>query len=103
MKKCIVGIDFGKTNVRFGVAEDEPELRYYTKSAYTRGSPDEMHEHMLSTAYGSEVHRTRLGLRIRPLQRSSDASREDYSMLIETLIRTAAEMGFVVPPPERRE
>ena len=42
-EKCIVGIDFGKTNVRFGIAVDQSELKYFTKLPYQRGSPEEMH------------------------------------------------------------
>jgi glucokinase len=42
-QKCYVGIDFGKTNVRFGIAEDQPELKYFTKRRYLRGTPEEMH------------------------------------------------------------
>jgi len=42
MKQCFIGVDFGKTNVRFAVAEDEPELIYYTKRPYTRGTREEM-------------------------------------------------------------
>ena len=44
MKECIIGIDFGKTNMRFAVAEHQPVLTYYTKRPYMRGSPDEMYE-----------------------------------------------------------
>lgn len=69
---------------------------------YTGNTPDEMHEHLLCEAYGSEVRRTGLGLVRRPLQRSSKANRTDYSFLIDTLIRVAADMGFVVPPPVRK-
>lgn len=43
MKQCLIGIDFGKTNMRFGLAEDQPELKYFTKRPYLRGSPEEMH------------------------------------------------------------
>lgn len=42
-EKCIIGIDFGKTNVRFGIAVDQAELKYFTKRPYRRGSPEEMH------------------------------------------------------------
>jgi predicted NBD/HSP70 family sugar kinase len=42
MKECIIGIDFGKTNMRFGIAEDKPELKCFTKQSYVRGSPDEI-------------------------------------------------------------
>ncbi len=39
MKKFTVGIDFGKTNMRFAIAGDSPELKCYTKQPYTRESP----------------------------------------------------------------
>lgn len=41
--ECFIGIDFGKTNVRFAIAEDQPELKYFTKRPYRRGTPEEMH------------------------------------------------------------
>jgi len=44
MKEFIIGIDFGKTNVRFAIGENEPELKYYTKEPYSRGSAEEMHQ-----------------------------------------------------------
>ncbi len=44
MKEFIIGIDFGKTNVRFAICEDQPELKYYTKQPYGRGSAEEMHQ-----------------------------------------------------------
>lgn len=64
-------------------------------------TPDETHEHILCEAFGASYHRTMLGLMKRPIQRSSESKREDYSHLIETLIRVAAEMGFIIPPSER--
>ncbi len=42
-EKYIIGIDFGKTNVRFGIAVDQSELKYFTKLPYQRGSLEEMH------------------------------------------------------------
>ena len=42
MTGCIAGIDFGKTNVRFAIAANAPELAYFSKRAYTRGSQEEM-------------------------------------------------------------
>ncbi len=42
MKKFIIGIDFGKTNVRFAISENKPDLKYYTKEPYTRCSAKEM-------------------------------------------------------------
>ena len=31
MKQCLIGVDFGKTNMRFAIAEKQPELKYFTK------------------------------------------------------------------------
>ena len=43
MKPCFAGVDFGKTNVRFGVvAGSEPDLACYTKAPYTRGTPEDL-------------------------------------------------------------
>lgn len=65
-------------------------------------TPDEMHEEILCITYGSEEVETKFGTRRRPAQRSSSASVKEYSELVETLIRVAAEMGFAVPPPDTR-
>lgn len=43
MKRCLLGIDFGKTNMRFGLSEGMPTLRGFTKRPYIRGTPEEMH------------------------------------------------------------
>jgi len=45
---CVIGIDFGKTNVRFAVAGEQPELKYFTKRPYLRGSPDEIHRQIFA-------------------------------------------------------
>lgn len=81
--------------------------KYYRKWAaefgkFTGNTPNEIHEYMLYECYGGEVVKTKLGIRTRPHKRSADASRADYSELIETLIRIAAEHEFVVPPAIRR-
>ena len=41
MKKCYIGIDIGKTNMRFAVTEEEPVLKYYTKRKYSKESKEE--------------------------------------------------------------
>lgn len=64
-------------------------------------TPDEMHEEILCECFGSETVNTKFGPRRRPLKRSSGAKRGDYSHLIDTLTRVAADMGFDVPPPAR--
>ena len=63
-------------------------------------TPDEIHDELLCRCYGSEEIKTRMGVRRRPLKRSSEASRKNHSALIDTLVRTAAEMGFIVPISE---
>ena len=62
-------------------------------------TPDEMHDHLLSTAFGSERIETPIGMVTRPQVRSSKLSIAEYTDLIETLIRVSAELGFQVPPP----
>ena len=83
-----------------------PQENYYRKwcrefGKFTGDTPDEMHNHILCICYGSVTTKTLTAFRHRPVKRSSGASRIEYGELIETLIRTAAEMGFVVPPPQR--
>ena len=66
-------------------------------------TPDETHEEILCHAFGSEDYETRLGTKRRPQKRSWEANRVEYSLLIDTLIRVAADLGFVVPPPPPKE
>lgn len=40
---CIIGIDFGKTNVRFGLSRGTPDLAYFIKRPYARGTPEDLH------------------------------------------------------------
>ena len=68
---------------------------------YCGMTPDEMHSEVLCTAYGSEEVHTKFGFMRRPLKRSGEAKRGDYSHLIDTLVRVSAEMGFDIPPPSR--
>ena len=70
--------------------------------AFCGYTPDQMHEILLRKCYGSEYTEGRLGAILTAAKRSSDAKRDEYSELIETLCRTAAGMGFVVPPPIRK-
>ncbi len=48
MREFIIGIDFGKTNVRYAICEDKPELKYYTKEPYGRGAAGEMHQQIFA-------------------------------------------------------
>jgi hypothetical protein len=82
-----------------------PQENYYRKycgefARFCGMTPDEMHEEMLCQCYGSTEHATKFGMRRRPVKRSNDASRGDYSELIETLCRVAAEIGYYIPPAE---
>jgi|TARA_R110000744_G_scaffold105335_1_gene201290 hypothetical protein len=78
------------------------QQNYYRKwsrefSVWCGMTPDEMHEELLCRCYGSEEIETKMGMRRRPLQRSSEASKLNFSELIDTLVNTAGEMGFAVP------
>ena len=44
MRNCYIGVDIGKTNMRFGLTENSLELKYYTKRTYTRESPGELYQ-----------------------------------------------------------
>ena len=82
-----------------------PQENYYRKwcggfAKFCGLTPDEMHNEILCQYYGSEEVDTRFGIKRRPVKRSGDATRGDYSELIETLCRVASEMGYSVPPPE---
>jgi len=67
-----------------------------------RESEEILHRAVLCEAFGVKETRMVRGSTIEiPNQRSSRLSREDYSLLIETMIRMAAENGFVVPSAER--
>ena len=82
--------------------------RYYRKWAgefakFCGMTPDELHEELLCKAFGSEEIFTKFGIRRRPLKRSGDTSRSNYSELIDTLVMTAAEMGFIVPAAQEQQ
>ena len=65
-------------------------------------TPHTMHDEMLCIYFGYETVTTPWGWRRNPFIRSGKLTIEQYGELIETLIRTAAEQGFVVPPPVRK-
>ena len=84
-----------------------PQENYYRKycgmfAKFCGMTPDEMHDEILCQCYGSEECETKFGVKRRPVKRSSDATRGDYSELIETLCRVAAQMDYHIPPPEDR-
>ena len=66
-------------------------------------TPDEMHNEMLLQTFGTIEVETKFGWRKRPTKRSNKTTKQEFSSLIETLIRTAAEMGFDIPPAHREE
>ena len=81
-----------------------PQENYYRKWSREFGkhvglTPNEMHEEILCIHFGSENIDTPFGVKRRPSQRSTQSNREQYTDLIETLIRVAAEMEFSIPEP----
>jgi len=81
-----------------------PQENYYRKWSREFGkhvglTPNEMHEEILCIHFGSENIDTPFGVKRRPSQRSTQSNREQYTDLIETLIRVAAEMEFNIPEP----
>ena len=81
-----------------------PQENYYRKWSREFGkhvglTPSEMHEEILCLHFGSEEIETPFGIKRRPLQRSNTSNKEEYTELIETLIRVSAEMDFNIPEP----
>tara|TARA_R110002020_G_scaffold177585_1_gene370347 strand:- start:528 stop:956 length:429 start_codon:yes stop_codon:yes gene_type:complete len=81
-----------------------PQENYYRKWSREFGNhvgltPNEMHEEILCLHFGSEEIETPFGIKRRPLQRSNTSNKEEYTELIETLIRVSAEMDFNIPEP----
>jgi hypothetical protein len=81
-----------------------PQENYYRKWAREFGkhvglTPNELHEEILCIHFGSEEVDTPFGIKRRPIQRSNDSDRDEYTELIGTLIRVAAEMDFTIPEP----
>jgi len=81
-----------------------PQENYYRKWSREFGkhvglTPAEMHDEILCLHFGSEDVETPFGLKRRPIQRSNTSNREEYTDLIETLVRVAAEMDFSIPEP----
>lgn len=82
---------------------------YYRKwcrefGIFTGDTPDEMHAHIMRETFGTVMVTTGTGMKVRAnRETSSSLSVEEYAELIETLIRVAANFGFVVPPPIRNQ
>jgi hypothetical protein len=100
-KRASEGITIEVTPMK--LKRTRPQENYYRKycaefARFCGMTPDEMHEEMLCQTFGSTEHATKFGMRRRPQKRSGDAARIDYSELVETLCRVAAEMGYYVPP-----
>ncbi len=60
MKKCILGVDVGKTNIRVAISEGTPELKYYCKRPYRSSSPQEF-EDQLAAAIGRALDESGYG------------------------------------------
>jgi hypothetical protein len=87
------------------VGRTRPQENYYRQWCNKFGhwcglTPDEMHEELLCQTFGTEEVETKFGVKRRPAKRSGQVKKEEYSLLIEQLIITAAQMGFAVPPAE---
>lgn len=85
--------------------EQEKYYRKYCKhfADWCGYPPDEMHDELLCICFGSDMVANPIsgGYTKVPHKRSADAHRVNYSELIETLIRVASRLGFVVPPPTK--
>ncbi len=93
------------TAERTSVGRTRPQENYYRQWCNKFGhwcglTPDEMHEELLCQTFGTEEVETKFGVKRRPAKRSGQVKKEEYSLLIEQLIITAAQMGFAVPPAE---
>jgi hypothetical protein len=100
-KKAKDGITIEVTPMK--LRRTRPQENYYRKwckefANFCGMSPDEMHDELLCQTFGSTEHATKFGMRRRPAQRSGKTSRSDYSQLVETLCRVAAETGYYIPP-----
>ena len=106
-KKAAEGITIEVTPMK--LKRTRPQENYYRKwcrdfATFCGMTPDEMHDELLCQTFGSTEHSTNFGMRRRPAKRSNKAARTDYSELVETLCRVAAETGYYIPPPhEDRE
>jgi len=85
--------------------QTESQRGYYWRSTKIAGdalgmSQDELHLVVKREAFGFEIIETPLG-HIERIKSSADAKRDEYSVLIETLIRLCAFAGHVVEPAER--
>lgn len=79
------------------------QQKYYRKwvgefAKFVGMTHDEMHEEMLCRAFGSDYVGTLVGEVRRPFKRSSECGSAEYAVLIDTLIITAGDLGFQVPP-----
>jgi len=86
--------------------QTESQRGYYWRSVHIAGkalgmSQDELHLVIKREAFGSEIVETKLGP-IERIKSSADAKRDEYSELIETLIRCCAFAGHTVEPAERK-
>tara|TARA_R110002020_G_scaffold356825_2_gene569322 strand:+ start:473 stop:955 length:483 start_codon:yes stop_codon:yes gene_type:complete len=108
----IIAESINTRNLYITVGNKVPRSRsqegYYRK--WSRGfaefcgmTPDEMHNEMLLKSFGTIEVETKFGWRKRPNKRSANTTKQEFSSLIETLIRTAAEMGFDIPPAHRED
>lgn len=58
----------------------------------------ELHHILLCKCFGSEEVQTKVGPRVRPLERSRTASKTKFGELIDTLMAMSKEMGYRISP-----
>lgn len=86
-------------------ARSRPQENYYRKWVREFGkhcglTPSEMHDEILCIHFGIEETETPFGIKRRPAKRSKNSTRDEYTELVNTLIRVAAEMQFDIPEPK---
>ena len=85
-------------------SRSRPQENYYRKWVREFGkhcglTPSEMHDEILCIHFGIEETETPFGIKRRPHKRSKSATRDEYTELVNTLIRVASEMNFSIPEP----
>ena len=85
-------------------SRSRPQENYYRKWVREFGkhcglTPSEMHDEILCIHFGIEETETPFGVKRRPAKRSKNSTRDEYTELVNTLIRVASEMNFSIPEP----
>lgn len=106
LRELTVDMSRGMTiEVKPQSARSRPQENYYRKWVREFGkhcglTPSEMHDEILCIHFGIEETETPFGIKRRPAKRSKNSTRDEYTELVNTLIRVAAEMQFDIPEPK---